>query len=52
MGAPAACGCGAAYLDKPGAVIERLKDVVPSFSPVDHSVTTMRFDAVDEEVAR
>ncbi len=42
----------AAYLDKPGAVVERLKDIVPTFCPLDISGTTMRFDAVDEEVAR
>jgi len=42
----------AAYLDKPGAVIERLKHIVPSFCPLDHSGATMKFDAVDEEVAR
>ena len=29
----------AAYLDRPGAVVARLKDVVPSFSPVAHSET-------------
>jgi FlaA1/EpsC-like NDP-sugar epimerase len=42
----------AAYLDKPGAVVERLKVIVPTFCPLDSSGTTMRFDAVDEEVAR
>jgi hypothetical protein len=42
----------AAYLDKPGVVVDRLKNIVPSFCPFDRSGTTVRFDAVDEEVAR
>ena len=43
----------AAYLDKPGAVIARLKDVVPSFSPMAHPETAMLpigLDAIDEGV--
>ena len=42
----------AAYLDKPGAVIERLRQAIPSFCPADRFGTTMRVDAIDEEVAR
>jgi FlaA1/EpsC-like NDP-sugar epimerase/lipopolysaccharide/colanic/teichoic acid biosynthesis glycosyltransferase len=42
----------AAYLDKPGVVVERLKNIVPSFYPLDRSGMTTRFDAVDEEVTR
>jgi FlaA1/EpsC-like NDP-sugar epimerase len=45
----------AAYLDKPGAVVLRLKDIVPTFSPMIHSEVTMSFvgsDAIDEGVVR
>jgi hypothetical protein len=45
----------AAYLDKPGVVVERLKDIVPTFCPVSHAENAMAivgFDWVNEEVAR
>jgi hypothetical protein len=45
----------AAYLDKPGVVVERLKDIVPTFCPVSHGENAMGiigFDGVNEEVAR
>jgi hypothetical protein len=45
----------AAYLDKPGVVVERLKEIVPTFCPVSHTenaVALVGFDGVNEEVAR
>ena len=45
----------AAYLDKPGAVVLRLKDIVPTFNPMVHSEVTMSsvgLDAIDEGVVR
>ena len=45
----------AAYLDKPGTVVARLKDIVPSFSPMGHAETAMLpsgLDAIDEGVVR
>jgi FlaA1/EpsC-like NDP-sugar epimerase len=45
----------AAYLDKPSGVIERLKDIVPTFSPMAHSehpILPIGVDAVDEGVTR
>jgi FlaA1/EpsC-like NDP-sugar epimerase len=45
----------AAYLEKPSAVIERLKDIVPTFSPIAHSEKAMlpvSLDAINEGVAR
>jgi len=44
----------AAYLDKPGTVIERLKEIVPAFrcpSDSETSIMPIGADAVDEEVA-
>jgi FlaA1/EpsC-like NDP-sugar epimerase len=45
----------AAYLDKPGAVVERLKNIVPTFCPMAHSENSMMplgFDRAGEEVIR
>jgi FlaA1/EpsC-like NDP-sugar epimerase len=45
----------AAYLDKPGVVVERLKEIVPTFCPVSHTekaIAIVGFDGVKEEVAR
>ena len=45
----------AAYLDKPSEVIQRLKDIVPTFSPVVHPETAMSplgLDVIDEGVIR
>jgi FlaA1/EpsC-like NDP-sugar epimerase/lipopolysaccharide/colanic/teichoic acid biosynthesis glycosyltransferase len=45
----------AAYLDKPGAVIDRLKAIVPTFAPMAHfenSILPVDLDPVDEGVAR
>jgi FlaA1/EpsC-like NDP-sugar epimerase len=44
-----------AYLDKPGVVVERLKDIVPTFCPMTNSVPSMAplgFDTADEGVIR
>jgi len=45
----------AAYLEKPGGVIERLRDIVPTFNPMAHSENVMLsigVDIVDERVVR
>ena len=45
----------AAYLDKPGVVVERLKAIVPTFCPMarsENSMAVVGFDGVDEEVVR
>ena len=45
----------AAYLDKPGAVVQRLKEIVPTFSPMVHSEIAMApvgLDEIDEGVVQ
>jgi FlaA1/EpsC-like NDP-sugar epimerase/lipopolysaccharide/colanic/teichoic acid biosynthesis glycosyltransferase len=45
----------AAYLDKPGVVVERLKEIVPTFCPMAHSenlMDTMGYDSVGAEIVR
>jgi FlaA1/EpsC-like NDP-sugar epimerase len=42
----------AAYLDKPGVVVERLKEIVPTFCPFVHCENPIAFDVLDGEVAR
>jgi FlaA1/EpsC-like NDP-sugar epimerase/lipopolysaccharide/colanic/teichoic acid biosynthesis glycosyltransferase len=45
----------AAYLERPAGVIDRLKDIIPSFNPMAHSENVMLSigaDAMDERVVR